>query len=150
MSTGERHLYGRNREADQLALQREWRRLTRAATFVAVLTSPVTFAFFYVQHDWPFLWALVATIVFVIAFRGFMDVLAHKLIPRASLYGAGRELVEEDIVSRRRVWYWRTKFRRLCWLALAVGIALAFMSIFGMSIKDVGDFVVAPLPLLQI
>ena len=48
MSTGERHLYGRNREAEQLALQREWRRLTRAATFVAVLTSPVTFAFFYV------------------------------------------------------------------------------------------------------
>ena len=59
MSTGERHLYGRNREAEQLALQREWRRLTRAATFVAVLTSPVTFAFFYVEHDWPLLWALV-------------------------------------------------------------------------------------------
>src|SRR4029453_15871084 len=75
MSTGERHLYGRNREADQLALQREWRRLTRAATFVAVLTSPVTFAFFYVEHDWPLLWALVGTFVFVIMFRGFMDVL---------------------------------------------------------------------------
>ena len=107
MSTGERHLYGRNREAEQLALQREWRRLTRAATFVAVLTSPVTFAFFYVQHDWPLLWALVGTFVFIIAFRGFLDVLAHRLIPRASMYGAGRELVEEDIVSRRRVWYWR-------------------------------------------
>src|SRR4051794_41909990 len=107
MSTGERHLYGRNREAEQLALQREWRRLTRAATFVAVLTSPVTFAFFYVEHDWPLIWSLVATFVFVIMFRGFMDVLAHRLIPRASMYGAGRELVEEDIVSRRRVWYWR-------------------------------------------
>src|SRR5919198_6227919 len=150
MSTGERHLYGRNREADQLALQREWRRLTRAATFVAVLTSPVTFAFFYVQHDWPFLWALLATIVFVIAFRGFMDVLAHRLIPRASLYGAGRELVEEDIVSRRRVWYWRTKLHRLFWLAVAVGIALGFMAVFGMSINDIGDFVVAALPLLLI
>jgi cell division protease FtsH len=150
MSTGERHLYGRNREADQLALQREWRRLTRAATFVAVLTSPVTFAFFYVQHDWPLLWALVATVVFVIAFRGFMDVLAHRLVPRASLYGAGRELVEEDIVSRRRVWYWRTKFRRLCWLALAVAVALAFMSVFGMSIDDIGSFVVSALPLLLI
>ena len=150
MSTGERHLYGRNREADQLALLREWRRLTRAATVVAVLTSPVTFAFFYVQHDWPLLWALVATIAFVIAFRGFMDVLAHRLIPRASLYGAGRELVEEDIVSRRRVWYWRTKFRRLCWLALVVGIALGLMSAFGLTPNDVGTTILGMLPLLLI
>jgi hypothetical protein len=37
----------------------------------------------------------VATFLFVIAFRGGMDVLAHKLIPRASLYGAGRELLAE-------------------------------------------------------
>src|SRR3954449_8599992 len=150
MSTGERHLYGRNREAEQLALQREWRRLTRAATFVAVLTSPVTFAFFYVQHDWPLIWSLVATFVFVIMFRGFMDVLAHRLIPRASMYGAGRELVEEDIVSRRRVWYWRAKFRHLFWLAVIVGVAFAFMAVFGMSISDVGDFVIAALPLLLI
>jgi cell division protease FtsH len=150
MSTGERHLYGRNREADQLALQREWRRLTRAATVVAVLTSPVTFAFFYVQHDWPLFWALVGTFVFVIAFRGFMDVLAHRLIPRASMYGAGRELVEEDIVSRRRVWYWRSMFRKLFWLAVIVGIALLFMSIFGMTVSDVGKFMIAALPLLLI
>jgi len=150
MSTGERHLYGRNREAEQLALQREWRRLTRAATFVAVLTSPVTFAFFYVQHDWPLLWALVGTFVFIIAFRGFLDVLAHRLIPRASMYGAGRELVEEDIVSRRRVWYWKTKFRHLLWLAIIVGIALGFMAIFGMSIHDITSFMVAALPLLLI
>src|SRR4051812_20268697 len=150
MSTGERHLYGRNREAEQLALQREWRRLTRAATFVAVLTSPVTFAFFYVQHDWPLLWALVGTIVFVVAFRGFMDVLAHRLIPRASLFGAGRELVEEDIVSRRRVWYWRAKFRRLLWLAVIVAIALGLMSVFGMSVSDVGTVMVQALPLLLI
>src|SRR4029079_2620462 len=64
MSTGERHLYRRNRQDDHLALQREWRRLTRAATFVAVLTSPVTFAFFYVQHDWPLLWGLLRTLGF--------------------------------------------------------------------------------------
>jgi cell division protease FtsH len=150
MSAGERHLYGRNREAEQLALQREWRRLTRAATFVALLTSPVTFAFFYVQHDWPLLWSIVATFVFIIAFRGLMDVLAHRLIPRASLYGAGRELVEEDIVSRRRVWYWRTKFRRLCWLALFAGVVLAFMSVFGLTPNDIGTTILGMLPLLLI
>jgi cell division protease FtsH len=150
MSQGERHLYGRNREAEQLALQREWRRLTRAATFVAILTSPVTFAFFYVQHDWPLFWSIVATLAFVIAFRGFMDVLAHRLIPRASLYGAGRELVEEDIVSRRRVWYWRTKFRRLSWLALFAGIAIGLMSLFGTSPADVGNMIVSVLPFILI
>src|SRR3954451_22955957 len=150
MSTGERHLYGRNREADQLALLREWRRLTRAATVVAVLTSPVTFAFFYIENDWPLFWALIATMVFVVAFRGFMDALAPPLIPRASLYGAGRELVEEDIVSRRRVWYWRTKFWRLLWLGVAAGIVLVVMAIFGMSVSDVGTVMVQALPLLLI
>src|ERR671933_1722668 len=148
MAIEERHWHGRAREAEQLALQREWRRLSRAATIVAVLTSPVTFAFFYVQHDWPLGWALLATFVFVIAFRGFMDVLSHRLIPRASLYGAGRELVEDDIVSRRRVWYWRTKFRRLFWLGVAVGIVLAVMALFGVSFSQVLNALVAALPLL--
>jgi ATP-dependent Zn protease len=150
MSVGERHLYSRNREAEQLALQREWRRLTRAATVVAVLTSPVTFAFFYVQHDWPLFWAIVGTLAFVITFRGFMDVLAHRLIPRASLYGAGRELVEEDIVSRRRVWYWRTKLRRLTWLAILAAIVLSLMSLFGTSPSDIGKTVVSVLPFILI
>src|SRR3954449_228595 len=148
MSTGERHLYGRNREADQLALLREWRRLTRAATVLAVLTSPVTFPFFYIENDWPLFWALIATMVFVVAFRGFMDVLAHRLIPRASLYGAGRELVEEDIVSRRRVWYWRTKFWRLLWLGVAAGIVLVVMGIFGITFQQVANTFVTALPLL--
>src|SRR4051794_24253780 len=148
MSTGERHLYGRNREADQLALLREWRRLTRAATVVAVLTSPVTFAFFYIENDWPPFWAPIATMVFVVAFRGFMDVLAPRLIPRASLYGAGRELVEEDIVSRRRVWYWRTKFWRLLWLGIFAGILLLAMALFGITFQQVGQTFVTALPLL--
>src|SRR3954453_4673728 len=134
MSTGERHLYGRNREAEQLALQREWRRLTRAATFVAVLTSPVTFAFFYVEHDWPLIWPLLATFVFVIMFRGFMDVLSHRLFPRASSYGAGRHLREEDVDARRGRWYGRAQFRKLVWLAIALAIALVSQTVFGMTI----------------
>ena len=94
MASGERTILGAARAtASALALAREWRKLARAATFVAVLTSPATFAVFYVGHDWPVGWALLATFAFVIAFRGVIDVLAHKLIPRASLYGAGRELL---------------------------------------------------------
>ena len=33
----------------------QWRRLSRAATFVAVLTSPAVFAWFYVQTGWSIL-----------------------------------------------------------------------------------------------
>jgi ATP-dependent Zn protease len=98
------------------ALAAEWRKLTRAATVVALLTAPATLFFLTLEHDWPFGWALLVTFVVVIAFRGLVDVIAHKLIPRASLYGAEKPLLEEDVVARRRVWYWRTKWRR--WTAI--------------------------------
>lgn len=147
MARGERTLFGPQRAAEQLALQREWRRLTRAATFVAVLTSPAVFAWLYGVNDWPLLWALLATFVLVIAFRGLIDVLSHRFIPRATMYGAGRDLMEEDIVSRRRVWYWRTRFRRLVWLAILVGGPLAILAYFGV-LDDIADALGQYWPLL--
>jgi ATP-dependent Zn protease len=140
MATGERTVFGPQRAAEQMALQKEWRRLTRAATFVAVLTSPAVFAWLYGRNDWPLFWALVGTFVLVISFRGFIDVLAHKLIPRASLYGAGRELMEADIVGQRRVWFWRTQFRHLFWLVLIVGGGIALLYAFGATLSDFFDF----------
>ena len=145
MSTGERHLYGRNREAEQLALQREWRRLTRAATFVAVLTSPVDLRVLLRAARLAALWALVGTFVFIIAFRGFVDVLAHQLIPRASLYGAGRELVEDDIVAAAARLVLAHEVPPCCSgscssSALALGL---LMAIFGMSIHDISSCIVA-------
>jgi cell division protease FtsH len=140
MANGERTLFSSQRAAEQMALQGEWRRLGRAATFVAVLTSPAVFAWLYGANDWPLIWALLATFLLVIAFRGFIDVVAHKLIPRASLYGAGRELMEADIVAQRRVWYWRTRFRQLFWVALIFGGAIALLYAFGSSLSDFFDF----------
>jgi ATP-dependent Zn protease len=140
MADGERTLLGPQRAADQLALQKEWRRLTRAATFVAILTSPAVFAWLYGANDWPLIWALLATFLIVISFRGFIDVLAHRLIPRASLYGAGRELMEADIVGQRRVWFWRTQFRHLFWLVLILGGAIALLYAFGATLSDFFDF----------
>jgi cell division protease FtsH len=141
MADRERTLFGPQRAADQMALQIEWRRLARAATFVALLTSPAVFAWLYGANDWPLLWAFVGTFALIVAFRGFIDVVAHRLIPRASLYGAGRELKEADIISQRRVWYWRTKFRHLTWLALFVGAALGLLYLFGATLSDVADFI---------
>ena len=101
-----------------IALAREWRRLGRAATAVAVITSPALFLILYDRFDWPLFWAVVCTILGVAAFRGLVDVLAHKLIPSPSLYGAEKELREEDVVSRRRLYYWRRKYRRGTWLVV--------------------------------
>jgi len=139
MGKGERTAFGPQRAAEQSALAREWRRLGRAATFVAVLTSPAVFAWLYSANEWPLVWSLLGTFVLVIAFRGFVDVVAHRLIPRASLYGAGRELMEADIVGQRRVWYWRTKFRRLSWLVLIGGSIFGLLYALGVTADDVGD-----------
>jgi ATP-dependent Zn protease len=74
----------------------------------------------------------------VIAFRGLIDLIAHKLIPRPSLYGADREALLDDATARRRWWYWRGKYRLLMWLAIIVGIPfLLLLAITGDSPNDV-------------
>src|SRR3954468_21933086 len=112
---------------ENAALASEWRRLSRAATFVAILTLPAVFIVLYVQHDWPLGWSIIVALLSVAAFRGLIDLIAHRMIPRASLYGAGRELREDDAVARRRVWYWRHKYKVLMWLAIIFGIPLAII-----------------------
>jgi ATP-dependent Zn protease len=126
---------GRRVNEHSIALAREWRRLGRMATAVAVLTSPALLILLYDRAGWPVFWAIAGTILGVAAFRGLVDVLAHKLIPAPSLYGAEQELRAEDVVSRRRLWYWRRKYRRLLWLAallaLLVAVTVAVASITG-------------------
>ena len=104
-----------------MALAREWRRLGRAATAVALLTSPALFVLLYDDFGWQLGWALVLTLIGVAAFRGLVDVLAHKLIPAPTLYGAEAALREQDLVSRRRLWYWRRRYRQLTWIAIIFG-----------------------------
>src|SRR6266550_1541736 len=126
------------REAQRAALAAEWRRLARGATFVAVLTSPATFALLHVANHWPIGWAIVGTILIIAAFRGLIDVIAHRFVPRASLYGAGRELLDEDVVSRRRLWWWRSLYRRLFQLTLWLGIpCLILYAINGTTPADI-------------
>ena len=131
MGDGERHpsLHERRVNDSALALAREWRRLGRAATAVAVLTSPVLFVLLYRGLEWPFLGALVGTILGVAIFRGAIDVLAHRFIPAPTLYGAESELKDEDVVSRRRLWYWRKKFRNVWRLALTFGLLVGALTL---------------------
>jgi cell division protease FtsH len=140
------------------ALAMEWRKLTRAATFVAVLTSPATFIYLTVRHGWPIGWALLVTFFSVAAFRGLVDVLAHRFIPRASLYGAEQPLLEEDVVARRRSWYWRTKWRRWTQIAAVLGALLVSINIIHNAIDGPASFgdtlhlvgTVIPLLLIQV
>jgi ATP-dependent Zn protease len=125
------------------ALAGEWRRLSRAATFVAVMTSPGMMAVLVGVNDWPWGWALLTTIVAVAAFRGLIDILAHRIIPRASLYGADREALLDDAMARRRLWFWRGKYRLALWLFVVVfGVLGTVALISGESIPDLVDGIV--------
>src|SRR3954465_6883391 len=108
------------RDEQRNALAMQWRQLTRAATFVALLTSPAFFVILYQRNGWGMVAALLVTFGAVIAFRGLIDVLARKVIPSPSLYGADQRMAEEDVIARRRTWYWRTKYRRLTYLAITL------------------------------
>jgi ATP-dependent Zn protease len=82
----------------------------------------------------------------VVAFRGLVDVITRRLIPWPSLYNADPQLLEEDVIARRRAWYWRKKFRRLTFYGgvffLIVGlVALANGESIGSAISRVGDFI---------
>jgi ATP-dependent Zn protease len=119
------------------ALASEWRRLTRAATFVALLTAPAFFLLLFDSNHFGLIVSLVVTVIAVVMFRGLVEVVTRKLIPSPSLYGADAGLKQEDIVARRRYWFWRGKFRRLpiyalCVLAL-LGLCQVLFSFAGVS-----------------
>jgi ATP-dependent Zn protease len=114
------------REEQRNALANQWRQLTRAATVVALVTSPAFFVILYHRNGWSFLAALVVTAIAVIMFRGLVDVLARKWIPSPSLYGADQRMADEDVIAKRRLWYWRTKYRRITYFlvfaAMVIGV----------------------------
>ena len=96
-------------------LASQWRQLTRAATIVAVLTSPAVFVWFKQYNGWSTLWSLVATAGTIIVFRGVAELVFRRLIPSPSLFGQDNpQLREEDVIARRRAWFWRF------WLKLAI------------------------------
>ncbi len=111
------------------ALAHEWRRLTRAATFVALLTAPAFFVILYDSNGLGVIPALIITVIAVVMFRGLVEVVTRKLIPSPSLYGADPSLKQEDIVARRRYWFWRGKFRRLPFYILFLLLLLALCQV---------------------
>ncbi|MGZ4307641.1 MAG: AAA family ATPase [Solirubrobacteraceae bacterium] len=111
------------------ALADEWRRLTRAATAVALITAPAFFLVLFDSNHMNLVLALIVTAFAVLTFRGLVEVVARKLIPSPSLYGADESLKHDDIVARRRYWWWRTKFRRVPVYILIIFALLAFCQV---------------------
>lgn len=123
------------------ALAHEWRRLTRAATFVALLTAPAFFLVLYDSNHLGLIASILLTALAVLLFRGLVEVIVRHFIPWPSLLGAGQELKEEDIVARRRYWYWRSKYRKLPYWILAILILLALCQLlFAFAGIHVGFF----------
>jgi ATP-dependent Zn protease len=132
----------------------QWRRLNRAATTVAILTSP---ALFLALHRTSLaLWLqILLTILGVAAFRGLVDVGARRLIPWPSLFGAEPDLLAEDVISRRRAWYWRRRYHivgAIVVLHTALWIFLAAIghsyTWFGLFAKE-WDAIVGAIPMLS-
>ncbi|MDQ3875841.1 MAG: AAA family ATPase, partial [Actinomycetota bacterium] len=128
------HLAARREESKVLAGQ--WRRLIRTATAVAVLTSPAVFVFLHEHQGWSIGWSIVTTFLLVVAFRGLMDVALRRIIPWPSLFGVEEERArEEDVVNRRRAWYWQKRAR----LAFVLGLAITAVWIVNLLRADPGE-----------
>src|SRR3954451_832459 len=152
-STGTSVAPARAEERDALAA--EWRRLSRAATVVAVMTSPALMAILIGVDGWTWYWALAVTVLAVSAFRGLVDIVVNRFIPRPTLYGADRETLRDDAMMRRRLWFWRGKYKLALWIfGLLFGALLLLSLILGESIGGtvgtLGDYAVALAPTLLI
>jgi ATP-dependent Zn protease len=86
---------------------------------------------------WSLLWSALATVGAVAAFRGLIDVMFRRVLPWPSLFGLENARVrEEDVVNRRRAWFWSAFFRWAIILG-AIGAALYFVGAWG-SIRSAG------------
>jgi cell division protease FtsH len=106
-------------------LASSWRRLTRVATFVALLTSPALVAFFIREDHWPLWKALVVTLLLIVAFRGLVDLIFRRFIPWPSLFGLESEQHrEDDALGRRRAWFWHF------WLRIGIALVVIVTAVW--------------------
>ena len=156
MATAEAPLAGMPQAEASQELAKSWRRLTRAATAVAVATSPVFYIWLTQQNDWVWWKALLATVAIVVVFRGFADLLFRRMIPTPSLFGIeSRALREEDIVGRRRAWFWRFWFKiALIFFVVITTVWLfrggSWFSTIGFILDGIGNILSSPALWIQV
>ena len=121
MASGAERLSGFQESELSSELAGQWRRLTRAATIVALVTAPAVVVWLNQTEGWSWMWSILAALFLVVCFRGLVDLVFHRLIPRPSLFGLeSAQLREEDVVARRRVWFWRFWVKAAIWITVIV------------------------------
>jgi ATP-dependent Zn protease len=117
---------------EQRALNDQWRALRRSATVVAVLCAPAVFLWLWQAEDVSLGWTLVVTALAVFAFRGLLDLVFRWFIPWPSLFAVDDPRVrEEDVLNRRRAWFWHSVFRFLLIIAILITIVFVVQWLFG-------------------
>jgi ATP-dependent Zn protease len=112
-----------NEEATNLAA--DLRRLARVATLVAVLTSPALIVYLLHVRHWPWWGAILGALAAVMMFRGLVDIAVRRLIPWPSLFAVDDPNAKtEDVVNRRRAWWWRKFYGRIIVLGTFVGLPI--------------------------
>ena len=156
MATAEAPLTGLPQAEASQALARSWRRLTRAATAVAVITSPAVFVWFTQSSGMSWTKALLLTVLVVVVFRGFADLLFRRLIPSPSMFGIEtRELREEDVVGRRRAWFWRFWFKIVVFFFVVITVVWLFrggsyFGTVGFILDGIGNILSSPALWIQV
>ncbi len=156
MATAEAPLTGLPQAEASQELARSWRRLTRAATAVAIATSPALYVWFTQSNDWVWWKALLATVGVLVVFRGFSDLLFRRMIPGPSLFGIeSRALREEDVVGRRRAWFWRFWFKIAIFLFVLMSLLWLFrggsyFGTIGFMLGGIGNILSQPTLWIQV
>jgi ATP-dependent Zn protease len=118
---------------EQRLLSAQWRSLRRVATGVAVLSSPAVFVYLHKHQEWSIGWSLAAALLAIAAFRGVLDLLFHRFIRWPSLFGIDTpQMREEDVVARRRVWFWRF------WAKVVYVVALFIVGLYVIRVLRYG------------
>ena len=113
-------------------LRSQWRTFTLAATASAIVTSPAVFLWLHRQVGWTWYWSLAGTVGAVAAFRGLVDVGSRRLIPWPSLFGVDdRRLKEDDVLARRRAWFWGRTARFAVIVAAVVSVVFVVQLVKG-------------------
>ena len=122
-------------KAHSTELARQWRVLARAATFVAILTSPAAFVYLHKQQGWSIGWSIAGAIFLVAAFRGFIDLILRRFLPWPSLFGTeDARLRDEDVRNRRRASFWGFAWRLMrLFLILVLLVTLYRSLVYGWS-----------------
>src|SRR3954462_13808973 len=101
----------------------QWRRLRRAATLIAVLTSPAAYVWFHHHVGYSTGKAALLTFLTVVTFRGLLDLALNRFIPWPSLFGTDdKRLREDDVVAHRRAWTWHRLLQLFIWFAVITTI----------------------------